>query len=165
MNESNIKQRLRDIISEYEFKGDNMDFFIQYSVFDIQKEYCNKDYDICELCDYDREGGHDECYIYCPLKQCLGEGLYEFDVIESDVTDINFTSCKFGHQNFTLESLSDFRGKSNDRHIYACDLYPDFKPKHFKGNCMTLCWFRPWNWHYLESGKMRDKDNPRKIHS
>ena len=42
------------------------------------------------------------------------------------------------NKNYILKKSLDFRGKSNEKSVFVCDLFDEFVPKNFKGDCELI---------------------------
>lgn len=139
------KQFLRDLLDEVLDKydiisdGDNADdcreFLKQYTVFVYDEE-----------CVGFRKKKNQGWFVTQPFTDFFtrsrdgktssnwGSGLLgRVDVKESETTDVSCRAWKGEFSGFDV-GFCDFRGISTANFVFACDLFKDFKPKHFSGN-------------------------------
>lgn len=112
-----------------------LQFLKQYSVFQYDKRQ-NQWYMGCEFSFPIQQGSKHEEGIYDPRN-------LEFNDFE---TDVEIQSWKGNYESYQLDSMVNHKGKSKGIYIYACDLYEDFTPRHFKGSIWTRGGFNGWNW-------------------
>ena len=121
-----LKEDLKEIIDSRGECRANKDFLIQYSIFEFNG---------------------DEWYMNCTLAKCKNEGIYDIDVeYTNNETTVIFKSWKGNYDDFTHAHCEDHCDSSTPNRVYACDVYDDFEPKNFVGECYTRGGFTGWNW-------------------
>ncbi|XWV24671.1 putative ORFan [Tupanvirus deep ocean] len=128
---NHIKTQLVEIINDLADDNEaNRNFLIQYTVFE--------------------DHGDNEWYMNCILSECCDEGVYDVNVEYSQESNIVFDSHKGNYDDFCHTLFEDERGNSSEDKIYACDLFDNFEPRHYKGTCCTRGGFTGWNWFTLK---------------
>lgn len=134
-----IANELRNWITEIVKKNDYNtaceNFLIQHSIFYLMSTTVDNDDSVVQ-----------EWTMRCTIYGVCEEGLYDIDVVYSDVPSITVSSHKGNYESFEFEQVDDYIQNERYQSIYARDLYPNFEMRTYTGKIITRGGFSGWNY-------------------